>query len=403
MKTNKAPKIISKDPPFYQLEDGTWKINQCYTHKEFGVIHIERTGFRTKGDAKAAYQSTLDEAIKKKAAKDNCRKYSRQLLSWEQFKEDWKAERLTQVRGNTWKSKDFPMVRKYFDPVFKGMMAKDCFTERLARRLKKDIAEAKTHYGDAVPTVDKNRAIAFYLAMLEFAYENDYMTDSDEYRHCRAAMKRIKVSDETMCGHKRPPIALTLAQVNLLLLEIDYLSIDYMLTKVLFHCGFRVGEALALKVENVDFDGMQIDMSHILAPDEEGNIKRFKRAKTKNGIRKVPMTREIVEELSRYVAKNMLRGEDYLFPGKSLSKPLDRTAYTKRLSSYCKAASVPPVTPHAARHTFSTIAHELGHRPEVIAMVLGHTAIIDVNVYNHLANEQKARSMMEDMFKKPTA
>lgn len=398
MKPKVEQKIISKDPPFYQRADGSWMIDQCFTHPELGVLHIKKRGFRTKAEAKAAYSSVLDECVRNKAQKQNYIKFSRQLLTWEAFKEEWKKERLTQVRGNTWKSKDFPMIRKYFDPIWNGMTIKDCFTEAQARKLKKLITEARTQFGDAVPTVDKNRAIAFYLAMLDFAYENDFMTNSDEYRHCKAVMKKIKVSDETECGHKRPPIALTLNQVNLILLNIDYLSTDYMLTKILFHCGFRVGEALALKVENINFDSMEIDMSHILAPDENGEVKRYKRAKTRNGIRKIPVIDVLGNELKNYIAKNMLRSGDYLFPGFKPDKPMDRTAYTKRLAKYCKAVGVPVVTPHAARHTFSTNAHELGYRPEVIAMVLGHTTMIDVNVYNHLADLAKAKAMLAEMF-----
>ena len=398
MKQNAEQKIISKDPPYYLVDGKGWKINQCLTHPELGVVYVRKQWFRTKVEAKAAYPSVLDDAIKKKASQSSEMRYSRQLLSWEQFKEEWKKERLTQVRGNTWKSKDFPMVRKYFDPLWKGMTVKDCFTEAQARKLKKAIAEARTQFGDAVPMVDKNRAIAFYLAMLDFAYENDFMVDSDEYRHCKAVMKKMKVSDETECGHKRPPISLNLNQVNLILLNIDYLSTDYMLTKILFHCGFRVGEALALKVENIDFESMQIDMSHILAPDENGEVKRFKRAKTKNGIRRIPIIEGFGNELKAYIAKHMLRGSDYLFPGFKPDKPLDRTAYAKRLAKYCKLAGVPVVTPHAARHTFSTNAHELGYRPEVIAMVLGHTTMIDVNVYNHLADLAKAKVMLAEMF-----
>lgn len=398
MKDKKTTKVISKDPPFYQLSNGTWCIDQDYTHKELGRMHVRKNGFRTKGEAKNAYPSVLADAIARIAAKKTEVKFARQLVSWEQFAENWKEERLGQVRGNTWKSKDFPMMNKYFNPVFKGLPIKNCFTEEKARILKKAILNARTQFGDAVPTVDKNRAIAFYLAMLEFASENDYIVDDTEYRHCKAVMKRIRVSDETECGHKRVPIALTMDQVNLILLNIDYLSTDYLLTKILFFCGFRVGEALALKVEDIDLENRIVDMSHILAPDADGEVKRFTRAKTKNGIRKVPITAEMAEEIAKRIDGEMLSPSDYVFHGIKPGKPLDRSAYARRLAHYCKAAGVPVISPHAARHTFSTIAHEKGYRPEVIAMVLGHTTIIDVNVYNHLASEKKAREMVETMY-----
>lgn len=390
------------DAPFYYVEGKGWKINQCYTHPEFGAIHVCKQFFRTKSDAKAAYSSVLQAAIDAKARKLSFKKYGRQQLFWEDFSEQWKEERLShQVKGNTWYSKDRPMMNKYFNPIFKGKRVCDCFTEEKARIIKANIQNAMTHFGYPVPTVDKNRAIVFYLAMLDFAYENDYMTDSDEYRHCRAVMKRFKdTGDASPTQGKRPPVALSVAQVNSLISAIPIESMDYVLTKLLFQAGFRINEALALLVSDVDVSQREISISNTVAPDEDGNLRRFNRTKTKNGYRTVPVTEEIASLLANHISDRMLRPEDFLFPGIKANQQMDGSAYRRRLAAYCKAAGVPVVTPHSARHTFSTNAHLMGYRPEVIAQILGHTVMVDVNVYNHLATKEKARAMIEEMFPK---
>lgn len=387
-----------KDAPYYYIEGKGWKIRQHYTDAKYGRIQIEKQWFRTKKEAKANYDAVLIAAIEKAKKKWEEENFPNKVSTWKQFKDAFIEQRLTEVRGNTWKSKDHPMMNKYFNPHFNGLPLSECFTANMARKVKNAILSAKTQFGDEVPKVDKNRAVGLYLKMLEFAYENDYLTDNDEYRHCKAVMKKIRVADETECGHKRPPVALTVEQVRRLLSVIEYGSPDYVVTKLMFVSGLRIGELLALYPEDVDLDKGIITMSHIIAPDKDGENKRFARAKTANGLRQIPIADDITKLLHFYINENGIKNGGFLFPGIKDGKPLDRTAYARRLVNYCKVAQVPRVNPHAARHTFSTIAHELGYPSEVIAMILGHTVVVDVNVYNHLANMDKARNMINSMF-----
>lgn len=399
----KKAKSTNNDPHFRYEEGKGWYIDQCYTHPELGVMHIKKKWYRTKSEAKADYPNVLDRAIEKKRKQACFARFSRQNATWEEFREAFKEDRLLHsIKGNTWYSKDRPFTNKFFEPVFKGKRAFECFTEANARLIMKSIAEAKTQYGDSMTIVDKNRAVTLFLNMLEFALGNDYLVDMDEYRHCKAVMKKIKNSDESLCGHKRPPIALTLDEVFRLVQAIEYGSMDYVLTRLLFTAGFRINEALALSVEDVDFSTDEITIKSTVAPNEDGEMKKFARTKTKNGFRTVPITDDIASILASHIAFLGLKPKDFLFPGTKPGMPLDHSAYRKRLAKYCKAAGVKVVTPHAARHTFSTIAHELGYRPEVIAKMLGHTAMVDVNIYNHLATKEKVRAMVEDMFKKPS-
>lgn len=146
--------------------------------------------------------------------------------------------------------------------------------------------------------------MSLYVKMLDFAYENDYCTDMTNYRHCKAAMKRIRVCDETNCGHKRPPKTLTVDEVCRLLESIEYGSPDYVITKLMFMAGMRIGELLALYPEDIDFDNGIITMNHTIAPDSDGCMRRFARAKTSNGMRKIPLTDDMTSLLHSYIKSN---------------------------------------------------------------------------------------------------
>ncbi len=399
----KNKKVSIKDAPYYYIEGKGWKINKTYTHPQYGRVCAAKQWFRTKAEAKANYDAVLADAIEKARRKWEDANFPHKVSTWFQFKQAFAEERLTEVRGSTWNSKDRPMLRKYFDMVFEDKRLDECFSEDTARTLKKAISSAKTHWGDDVPKTDKNRAIALYLKMLDFAYENDYCTDMTAYRHCKAIMKKIRVCDETGCGHKRPPKTLTVGDVNKLLSVIEYGSPDYVITKLMFMAGLRIGELLALYTEDVDLDEMTLSVNHIIAPDHEGLAQRFARAKTAKGIRRIPLTEDMTSLLHFYIKSNGIKRGGFLFPGFEDGRPLDRSAYARRLTRYCKMAEVQPITPHAARHTFSTIAHELGYPSEVIAMVLGHNVTVDVNIYNHLGTIDKGRKMIGEMFSQPVS
>lgn len=423
MKENKHT-ISVADAPFYYVQGKGWFIDQKYTHPDLGFIHVHRQWFRTKGDAKAAYDIVLAAAIARKD-KTLSALHDNSGMPWSFFRADFAEDRQTQIRGSTWHSKDRPMFRKYFDPLFDGLTAGECFSEVMAKKVRNAILNAKTQWNEDVTMTDKNRAVAMYLLMLDFAFERDYMTDVTQYRHCKAIVKKFHNLDESGTGHKRPSIALNLAEVDKLLSVIEkskgalekdaaatgnlrtyreagFADRDWMVTKLMFVAGLRIGEILALFPENVDFDGSAISVENIVAPDKDGTLRRWKRTKTAKGTRTIPITQTVANDLRSFIQRNGIKPDEFIFGGEDPGKPMDRSMYGRRLKSYCREAGIPIVTPHAARHTFSTVGHELGYPAEVIAMILGHNVSVDINIYNHVGNIEKAKKMINDIWDRRT-
>jgi integrase len=75
-------------------------------------------------------------------------------------------------------------------------------------------------------------------------------------------------------------------------------------------------------------------------------------------------------------------GSGWLFPSDKGDRPFSNTA--KMLARLCKAAGLPPISPHILRHSFASIAADLGYSELTIAGLLGHAAGSVTAGYVHL-------------------
>lgn len=115
------------------------------------------------------------------------------------------------------------------------------------------------------------------------------------------------------------------------------------------------GEALGLRVEDVDFEAGQL---------------RVWGTKTKAAERNVPLEGEVVSLLRGWIAANELRERDALFPD------LDRSRgwYVWRAWRYCcRVAGIDGATVHDLRHTYAVNAVKSGMPLTVLQRRLGHS------------------------------
>lgn len=141
------------------------------------------------------------------------------------------------------------------------------------------------------------------------------------------------------------------------------------LVLVLAYCGVRWGEAIALRVRDIDFkrarltvadNAVQLGVDHA-----EGETKGKE-------IRWVPVPAFVLGELQERVKGK--RGDALVFP-----HPDDPTEYLPRPKSEdgwfvgaVKRAKVQPITPHDLRHTCASLAVAAGANIMALARMLGH-------------------------------
>lgn len=142
---------------------------------------------------------------------------------------------------------------------------------------------------------------------------------------------------------------------------------DLLLVGMLGLCGLRVGEALALNLEDFRQQGGYLVVK---VRREKGN---------REGIIPLPhKIRHRIEKLLRYeTAGPLLRMRN--------GERMDRKAASRVVDRLVKVANVTGkrITPHSFRHTFITLAHDAGCLPRDIQHSMGYSDLRMVSYYDH--------------------
>lgn len=173
---------------------------------------------------------------------------------------------------------------------------------------------------------------------------------------------------------------------------------------LLLNTGLRVGELLALKWKNVDFDNMQI---HIVATrgqiiDRSSDKKRYivvdKNTKTESSYRTVPINKQAYEALMHF--RNFNYNNDYVMANSDNNVVSYRNLH-RAFSKILEKSNINHGTVHSLRHTFATKLFHNGIDTKIISDLLGHSDVsITYNIYTHVIKEQKMKAVkvLDDIF-----
>lgn len=165
---------------------------------------------------------------------------------------------------------------------------------------------------------------------------------------------------------------------------------------ILYGCGLRRGETLALTINDIDFKTAEISVNKAMAFD--GNVPYIKGTKSLNGRRRVLMPDFLKLYLEEYIRK--LPGEQ-LFT-KQNGDMMTRSSYErmwKRIIDKMNQAAggsrhaeaVCGLTAHIFRHNYCTsLCYQV---PDIslqrIAYLMGDNLSTIIKVYSHLSDEKK--------------
>lgn len=152
----------------------------------------------------------------------------------------------------------------------------------------------------------------------------------------------------------------------------------YMLFNVARKTGRRLGEYYDVKVKDIDFE-RKVMMTKIL--------KRKQQVK-----KEAILDDELLILIKRYIKKNKLKLDDYLF------RKVGYRQIQNRVTSYAKKAEIPhKVSFHNFRHYFITELFKKGWTYDKIAKLTGHSSVITLTTYDHTVASDMADQAREDI------
>lgn len=165
--------------------------------------------------------------------------------------------------------------------------------------------------------------------------------------------------------------------------------------------GMRIGEVCALKWSDINLQAETISMRrtieriYVIEGSERHTELVIGTPKTKNSVREIPMSRELVKMI-RPLKKVM---NDDFFVLTNEARPTEPCTYRSYYKQLLKELDIPSLKFHGLRHSFATRCIESRCDYKTVSVILGHANIsTTLNLYVHPNMEQKKKCISR-MFK----
>jgi len=170
------------------------------------------------------------------------------------------------------------------------------------------------------------------------------------------------------------------------------LSEHYPLMLLLARTGVRIGEAVALRWNDIDFDKRTIWIERTYTKGRLGTPKNGKS-------RSVDMSRQLKETLLRLKACRttipMDEGSDWVFTNGNDSLIITDAWRWRVFDKAVKKAGIKRITPHDLRHTYATLRLSKGDSLAAVANQLGDTQIEILRTYSHYIPDTQSKTEVD--------
>ena len=206
--------------------------------------------------------------------------------------------------------------------------------------------------------------------------------------------RRIEVTFPTE-RERREPEVLTLANQRRLMTYVrEHFSFRNLGICICLSAGLRIGEVCALQWEDIDTASGVIrvrkTIQRIWLADggERLNALVLDSPKTRNSIREVPMTRELLA-LVRPL-KKVVRSDFFVLTNEAA--PMEPRTYRAWFDRLQRQLGLPRMRFHGLRHSFATRCIESRCDCKTVSVLLGHSSVsTTLNLYVHPNLDQKRK------------
>ena len=266
----------------------------------------------------------------------------------------------------------------HFNPMFGDVKLQDLTRNMIEHAYRANFSDLSDRYITALTRRFK--------MMLKYAVEKNIIVKSPhEYVTVKGKSKTSKVEAYTEDEQRR-----LVKQLR------GNLSIGNAVLYLLLTTGMRVGEALALNVEDYSPKNKSISISKTAVRLKGGYVIQD-HAKTDSSTRVIYLSDNTVKYLNAYIKKYKPCALLFSNEGQIVS----HFSIRRRLKKVCKDSNIEYKSVHALRHTWATRALEKGIDIKTVSTLLGHKSVLTtMNIYQDVFSGQKikAAQVMNDLF-----
>ena len=339
--------------PAFRDESGnkTWFCKFNYTNWRGENLTKKKRGFLTKKEALKWEKEFLNQ-------------HSESIeMSFREFFELYKRDRKPRIRENTWRTKE-AIVNQKILPYIGDLMLNEINNVTIIQ-WQNELMKIKDNNGKKYsPT---------YLRTIH-AQLSSILNHACRYYNLKTNVAR----DVGSMGEKEADEMLfwTQDEYERFIEAIKDKPESFYAFELLYWCGLRMGELLALTKEKFDFKRHTLKIDESLQRIDGKNV--ITAPKTKKSIRTIVMPEFLTEEIKEYIDSfYKIKSKDLIFNfSKSyLHHEMDRGA---------KKAQVKRIRIHDLRHSHVSLLIELGFSATAIADRVGHESIDITYRYAHL-------------------
>ena len=337
---------------YKEEKTGTWRVIYRYTDWTGERKQTQKRGFKTKREAQAWEREQQNKAT------------SNLDMTFASFVEQYTADMKTRLKENTWATKDH-IIRSKLLPYF-GKLKMCNITAQQIITWQNEMLNYKDGNGKPYSPVYLKTVHNQLSAIFNHAVRYYNLRDNP----CKKAGSMGKKKNrEMLFWTKAEYLKFAEAMMDK--------PLSYYAFEMLYWCGIRLGEMLALTPADFDFDKKTVSISKSYQRINGRDI--ITPPKTDSSIRKVLMPDKLCDEMqdcinSIYGIKNNMR----IFT-------ITKSYLTHEMERGCKATGVPKIRIHDLRHSAVSLLIDKGYSAVAIAERVGHSSPVEtLEVYSHL-------------------
>ena len=341
----------------YKEEKGTWRVIYRYTDWTGERKQTQKRGFATKREAQAWEREQLNKAN------------SDLDMSFKSFVEHYTEDMKSRLKENTWHTKEH-IIRTKLLPYFGGL--KMCkITPQQIIKWQNELINFKDEHGNPyspvyLKTVQNQLSAIFNHAVRYYNLKENPCV--------KAGSMGKKKNREMLFWTKDEYLKFADAIMDK--------PLSFYAFEMLYWCGIREGELLALTPADFDFDRLTVTISKSYQRLNGQDL--ITTPKTEKSNRTITMPEFLADEMRDYITSLYKIGDsDRIFP-------ITKSYLQKEMERGSRTAGVKKIRIHDLRHSHVSLLIDMGYCATAIADRVGHESIDITYNYAHLFPTKQA-------------